>query len=97
MHRAAWPTRQELASTDDSAESGELLGLAADLLAAIRRAKSEAKQSMRVPVAQLTLRGRAPDLATFALVSRDVRAAGVVREVNTAEADTPLTPEITLG
>lgn len=96
VHRAAWPTRQELASTDDSAESGELLGLASDLLAAIRRAKSEAKQSMRVPVAQLTLRGRAPDLATFALVSRDVRAAGVVRAVGTTEADTQLTPEITL-
>lgn len=98
VHRAAWPTRQEVVSTSDSVESGtELLGLASDLLAAIRRAKSEAKQSMRVPVAQLTLRGRVTDLAAFALVSRDVRAAGVVREINTAEADTPLTPEITLG
>lgn len=110
VHRAAWPTRQELVSPDDSTDARgaaeshdsigagtELLGLAADVLAAIRRAKSEAKQSMRVPVAQLTLRGRATDLAAFALVSRDVRAAGVVREVDTAEADTPLTPEITLG
>lgn len=110
VHRAAWPTRQELVSPDDSTDARgaaeshdsigagtELLGLAADVLAAIRRAKSEAKQSMRVPVAQLTLRGRATDLAAFALVSRDVRAAGVVREVDTTEADTPLTPEITLG
>lgn len=110
VHRAVWPTRQELVSPDDSTDARgaakshdsigagtELLGLAADVLAAIRRAKSEAKQSMRVPVAQLTLRGRATDLAAFALVSRDVRAAGVVREVDTTEADTPLTPEITLG
>ncbi len=110
VHRAAWPTRQELVGPDDSTDARgaaeshdsigagtELLGLAADVLAAIRRAKSEAKQSMRVPVAQLTLRGRATDLAAFALVSRDVRAAGVVRAVDTAEADTPLTPEITLG
>lgn len=110
VHRAAWPTGQELVGPDVSAEANrsteasgsgeagtELLGLASDVLAAIRRAKSEAKQSMRAPVAQLTLRGRASDLAAFALVSRDVRAAGVVWEVDTAEADTPLTPEITFG
>lgn len=80
--------------SDEAVE--DLLGLASGVLAAIRRAKSEAKQSMRASVARLTLRGRASDLVAFALVSRDVRAAGVVRDVDTGEADVPLTPEVTL-
>ncbi|WP_018586078.1 valine--tRNA ligase [Salinispora arenicola] len=111
VHRASWPARQELVGDADGVDRAnridkpngsdeavdDLLGLASGVLAAIRRAKSEAQQSMRASVARLTLRGRASDLAAFALVSRDVRAAGVVRDVDTAEADVPLTPEITLG
>ncbi|WP_018800455.1 valine--tRNA ligase [Salinispora arenicola] len=85
----------EANGSDEAVE--DLLGLASGVLAAIRRAKSEAQQSMRASVARLTLRGRASDLAAFALVSRDVRAAGVVRDIDTTEADVPLTPEITLG
>ena len=66
VHRAAWPAVEELPSGGDPA----LVGVAADALAAIRKAKSEAKVSMRAPVESAVVhapadrgrpgRGRAP-------------------------------------
>ncbi len=51
------------------------------MLQAVRRAKSEAKVSMRTPVTLLTV--HAPDnvLELFAAVEEDLRNAGVVEQV----------------
>jgi valyl-tRNA synthetase len=51
------------------------------VLQAVRRAKSEAKASMRTPVTVLTV--TAPDAVAelFALVEEDLRNAGVVEQV----------------
>ena len=94
VHRAPWPVRDELVG--DAPPAG-LLAVASSVLQAVRRAKSEAKQSMRAEVAQLAVRGTAPELDTFSLVSGDLRAAANVREVTTATTSTPLAVEVILS
>jgi valyl-tRNA synthetase len=62
------------------------------VLRAIRKAKSEAKQSMRAEVAELRVAG---DAATFEQVRGDVVAAGNVRSVFITPAES-LTTTVTL-
>ncbi|BCY14719.1 valine--tRNA ligase [Actinoplanes sp. L3-i22] len=94
VHRAPWPSPAEFTPALDPDLPTGLLTLAGTVLGLVRKAKSEAKQSMRSEVAHLSLGGPA---ASFQLVSRDVLAAGVIREVTTAAADGPLTAEVRLA
>src|SRR6185503_18230810 len=57
VHRAPWPGPAELSPSD--ASDGRALVVAAEVLRAIRRAKSAAKQSMRAEVARLQVTGDA--------------------------------------
>jgi valyl-tRNA synthetase len=88
IHRSPWPTAAELGGAAD----GEALVLATEVLRAIRKAKSEAKQSMRAEVAQLRVAG---DAAVFEQVRGDLVAAGNVRDVVITPADS-LTTSVTL-
>jgi valyl-tRNA synthetase len=94
VHRAPWPSADEFTPALDPDLPAGLLTLAGTVLGLVRKAKSEARQSMRSEVARLTLRG--PE-ASFTLVSRDVLAAGVIREVTTSATDGPLSAEIELA
>ncbi|MFI1989558.1 valine--tRNA ligase [Actinoplanes sp. NPDC020271] len=94
VHRAPWPSADEFAPALDPGLPAGLLTLAGTVLGLVRKAKSEAKQSMRSEVARLVVRG--PE-ASFALVSRDVLAAGVIRSVTTEAVEGPLTAEIELA
>jgi valyl-tRNA synthetase len=91
VHRAAWPTAASLGASRDAA-AGRPLTVAAEVLRAIRRAKSAAKQSMRAEVAELHVSG---DPVVFEQVRRDVVAAGNVRDVVVTESDS-LTATVTL-
>jgi valyl-tRNA synthetase len=88
IHRSAWPTAAELGGATD----GQALVVATEVLRAIRKAKSEAKQSMRAEVAELRVAG---DAATFEQVRGDVVAAGNVRSVFITPAES-LTTTVTL-
>lgn len=94
VHRAPWPSADEFAAALDPSLPADLLGLAGTVLGLVRKAKSEAKQSMRSEVASLAVRGPAD---AFALVSRDVLAAGVIRSFTAEAAEGPLTAEIELA
>ncbi|WP_436537260.1 valine--tRNA ligase [Actinoplanes sp. HUAS TT8] len=94
VHRAPWPSADEDAPAPDPSLPAGLLTLAGTVLGLVRKAKSEAKQSMRSEVARLAVRGPAD---AFALVSRDVLAAGVIRSFEAEAADGPLTAEIELA
>ncbi|QRP44093.1 valine--tRNA ligase [Amycolatopsis sp. FDAARGOS 1241] len=91
VHRAPWP---EAPAVDG--DSG-LLPLAGSVIAAVRRAKTDAKVSMRSAVEAVTV--SAPDdvLTGFAAVSDDVRAAGVISAVTTRPGDGELAVEVTVG
>jgi len=75
VHQAPWPSVAELGTAPDGAEP-DVLAVASEVIAAIRKAKSEAKVSMRTEVARVTLAGPARVLDRVALAEADLRAAG---------------------
>ncbi|MEW1930392.1 valine--tRNA ligase [Streptomyces sp. NPDC088360] len=91
VHRAAWPTPRVPAGADAS-----VLATASEVIAAVRKAKSEARLSMRAEVARVVVFGPRASLDRFALAQADVRAAGRVGAVELAEADTPLRVEVSV-
>ncbi|KUL40748.1 valine--tRNA ligase [Actinoplanes awajinensis] len=97
VHRAAWPSAGELTPALDPAAPATLLGLAGTVLGLVRKAKSEAKQSMRAEVAHLTVRGPEADVLAFGLVRPDVQAAGVVREVTVEAVGETVLAEVRLA
>ena len=96
IHRAAWPTADEL---PDGADAG-VLPAAGQVLAGIRGAKSTAKVSQRTEVTTATASGPAAVLDLAALALDDVKAAGrVVGELALAATGgaTEVTVEATLA
>ncbi|WP_462418007.1 valine--tRNA ligase [Kytococcus sp. Marseille-QA3725] len=89
VHRAAWPTPAELA-LPGGAEDGlaAVKPAAAEVLAGIRKAKSEAKLGMRAQVTAMTLAGPADQRAAARRAWDDVVASGhVVCEVPEVDAE----------
>jgi valyl-tRNA synthetase len=74
IHQAAWPTAAEFGEHRTGDPS--VLEVAADVLAAVRRAKTTEKRSMRSRVAELTVSGPAATLAAVDAARRDVIDAG---------------------
>ena len=58
-----------------------MLGLAAGVLAEVRKAKSTAKRSMRTPVLRAEVQAGEADLALLRGVEVDLRNAGVVHDL----------------
>jgi valyl-tRNA synthetase len=92
VHRAPWPTAAEL---DASVGDAEVLVVVSDVLAQVRRAKSERKLSMRADVTLATVRGPAPALERLVLAEGDLRAAGRIAKLDLVTADAPLTTACT--
>ena len=86
VHRQPWPNAGSLRDGAGAVDPA-LLAVTTDVLAAIRKAKTEAKVSMRSPVAQLVVRDNDERLALLSLALDDVRLAGSVEELGTERAD----------
>ncbi|KAB8184862.1 valine--tRNA ligase [Microbispora catharanthi] len=93
VHRAAWPSPDELRE----ARHGDpaVLDAVAEVLRRVRRAKSEARLSMRAEVARLTVSGDQADLVRVA--QDDLCAAGNVEEFVLEYGDGPLDAVAELG
>ena len=72
VHRAAWPSTEELPTGGDAA----LLDDIAAVLMAIRGAKSRAQVKMRSEVAKAVVHGPQDALDRLRPISRDLRAVG---------------------
>jgi valyl-tRNA synthetase len=83
VHRAPWPTPP----SGSGGGSGELLDLAGWALGQIRKAKSDAKTSMRAAVASAVVRESAARLALLREAAPDLAEAGVVSDLSFAEGD----------
>ena len=90
VHRAPWPVVEAVAGEP------ELLALAGEVISAVRRAKTDAKVSMRSAVKTLTVIGPADVLARFDRIEADIRDAGVITEVTTRDGAGNLTLEVTV-
>ncbi len=83
VHAQVWPTVEEVAATGDPA----LLPAAGAVLGAVRKAKSNAKLSMRAEVSRLVLRGDATWVALVEQARTDLANAGVVGELALEEGE----------
>jgi valyl-tRNA synthetase len=88
VHRSSWPDADELRASAEAAAGAAgdqpgpaVLAAAAAVLGEVRRAKSEARRSMRTPVTSVTVTDAPARLALLALAEADVRSAGNVAEL----------------
>ncbi|MBW3086512.1 Valine--tRNA ligase [Austwickia sp. TVS 96-490-7B] len=85
VHRAAWPSAQEpglAAGTDGDAA---LLGTVGQVLAGLRKAKSDAKVGMKASVTSVTVAAPAAALGQLRAAERDLFAAGRVEQASYVE------------
>jgi valyl-tRNA synthetase len=88
VHRASWPTVDELAAAGDG--DAAVLVAVGEALAGVRKAKSEAKVGMRAEVASIVLAGPGDWVRRVREVEADLRAAGrITGSVDYAEAEIP--------
>jgi valyl-tRNA synthetase len=86
VHRAPWPSGDELRAVAGDADR-PVLTVAAAVLGGIRKAKSDAKRSMRSEVTRLSVADRSERLGALRLAQDDVMDAGRVAELVESEAD----------
>jgi valyl-tRNA synthetase len=85
VHRAGWPSSGELAGA--TAADTAVLDEASWVLGEVRRAKTDAKLSMRAPVARVVVRSPAQRLAAIGPAEGDLREAGSIAEVVLEESE----------
>jgi valyl-tRNA synthetase len=93
VHRAAWPDSAPLRLEDADPLVFEVV---ADVLAAVRKAKSEQKRSLRTPVVRVVVHDTAERLAALASAKSDLREAGKIESLTT-EIGTELRVDVELA
>jgi valyl-tRNA synthetase len=83
VHRAPWPAPREL---PDGGDPG-LIVAAGEVLAQVRRAKTNARLSMRAPVTTVVVRDSAENLSLVRLAEADLCNAGVVAQLILVEGE----------
>jgi valyl-tRNA synthetase len=83
IHRAPWPTREELTALSGEVSGDEFLkwDYARELLGEVRKRRSEAKQSMRVPIVRAVIADAAERLARLDTIEADLRSAGRIARI----------------
>jgi len=85
IHRASWPTRADLLGTTSTVESTEdLLDAVCNVLAVIRRTKTEAKVSQRAEVEHVLVCATAAQTSLLKLGLVDLLNAGVAQNIEFA-------------
>jgi valyl-tRNA synthetase len=91
IHKAAWPSAEELLQLCEPSGSDDqgvaALEFAAAVLGAIRKKKSEEQRPLKTAVARATITAPAAQLELLSLVERDLRASGLIRELEIANGD----------
>jgi valyl-tRNA synthetase len=99
VHAAEWPAPRGTESAEDAVGTvggGAVVALASRAIAAIRKAKSDAKLSMRSPVEHVRVEGPVSELETLESIADDLRAAGNVTRLVLQPAEPPLRFDVTL-
>ena len=91
IHRSAWPALADLNVAADG--NPRILELAGEALSGVRKAKSDAKASMKAAVSEATIEGSAQNIEAIAAARDDLAAAGSIAELILVPAadDAPLT------
>ena len=86
IHRQSWPTVEELTNGLDASNHG-LIELAATALFGVRKAKSDAKVSMKAAVESATLQAPAAVLTSLRAFEQDIKSVGKIETLAYAEAE----------
>ncbi|WP_029429576.1 valine--tRNA ligase [Blastococcus sp. URHD0036] len=93
VHRAAWPVAAELPTGGDPA----VVTVVAEALAAVRKAKSEAKQSMRADVSSATVTAPSAQVSLVEAGRDDLASAGRIASLSVVPGDGPLSVDVVLA
>lgn len=98
IHKATWPTRDDLLSgVTTSDDAATLLDSTCILLAAVRRAKTEAKVSQRAEVSQLFIAAPSTTIVLLEANATDLRNAGAIQEMKySGSTSDVITGQVTL-
>jgi valyl-tRNA synthetase len=97
VHRQSWPDAAALRAAGGEGGDPAVLAVAAEVLGRIRKAKSEAKTSMRTPVDRLVVRDTPARVALLRAGLVDVVNAGVVTGGGVTVEEGEPTVEVVLG
>ncbi|WP_144151980.1 valine--tRNA ligase [Paraburkholderia sp. BCC1885] len=89
VHTAPWPIVEtfDTSSADDAISFAPLIGMVSETLGEIRKAKSEAKLSMKAEVRRIVIEGLPGQLALLKLAQGDLCEAGQVSQCEMRTAD----------
>jgi len=93
VHRSLWPTASELPTGGDPA----VVRVAAAALAGVRKAKSDAKVSMRADVETATVTASAAQVPLVEAARADLVDAGRIQSLSVAAGDCELTVDVVLA
>ena len=96
LHRQSWPSADQisaLAADDDPA----LIDDVAAVLTGVRKAKSEAKASMRADVTTATVTASAAQITRLAAAAGDIQAAGRIAELVFVDGSGPISVQAVLA
>ncbi|MCW2705940.1 MAG: valS, partial [Blastococcus sp.] len=93
VHRALWPTASELPTGGDPA----VVAAVAEALAAVRKAKSDAKQSMRADVESAVVHAPADRLPLLKAAQDDLVHAGRIAALSFEVTEGPTTVDVRLA
>jgi len=92
IHTARWPDPDALLAICEPAGEHEqgvaALHFAATVLGAIRKKKSEEQRALKTPVERAVIQAPQQQLELLAIVEMDLRASGLIRELETVDGDT---------
>ena len=91
VHASAWPTAEQLLNACDPADEDPqgvaALEFATVVLGAIRKQKSEEQRPLKTAVARAVITAPAAQLDLLPLIENDLRAAGLIRAIETRAGD----------
>ena len=90
IHRAPWPSTSEIA--DAAGGDAAVLRTTGEALSGVRKAKSDAKASMKAAISEATVQGSPAAIESIAQARADLQAAGSITELILVPGsdDTPL-------
>jgi valyl-tRNA synthetase len=95
IHRSEWPSFDTVHTAAQGGDASVLTDTAV-VLAVVRKAKSEAKTSMRTDVPTAVVRGPAEALARVRLAADDLSATGRIEDLRFEEGGESLTVDVSL-
>src|SRR6056297_3132623 len=97
IHRASWPSPDELAVAADG--DPRVLEMTGAALSGVRKAKSDAKASMKAAITEATVEGAPGDVEAIGAARADLAAAGSIAELIVVPGadDAPLTVNAVLA